>query len=95
MRAISAASRSIRAGFLGLILLLANTTGCRSRTDYGECVGINDADRRPTLHYRLSTRNLVLGIIFVETIFAPLIVLLSEMYCPDGPATTAAPGVRL
>jgi len=93
MRAISAASRSIRAGFLGLILL-ANTAGCRSRTDYGECVGINDADRRPTLHYRLSTRNLVLGIIFVETIFAPLIVLLSEMYCPDGPAT-AAPGVRL
>lgn len=67
----------------GLVALLALGTGCQSRTDVGECVGINDADRNPALHYRVSTRNVVLGIVFVETVFAPIVVLVSELYCPD------------
>ena len=65
---------------LGLIIFLA---GCQSRTDYGECVGINDK-QDPSLHYRVSARNVIVGAIFVETIAPPIVVVLDELYCPVG-----------
>ncbi len=65
-----------------LAALLA-ASGCVSETKYGACVGVSD-DRDPSLTYKASTRNIVVGVIFVETIFVPLIVLLDEFACPIG-----------
>jgi hypothetical protein len=55
--------------------------GCTSRTPYGECVGVA-TPRSPHLEYRLNAWNVALGVIFFQTVFVPLVVLLDEMYCP-------------
>ena len=60
-------------------------TGCETRTEYGECVGLGE-DQNPTLHYKVSAQNVVVGILFSEMIAPPAVVLLSETYCPVGPA---------
>jgi hypothetical protein len=64
-------------------------TGCESqRTLPGEerglrCVGIDDdALRAPGVRYEVLTRNVIVGIIFVEMIIPPAIVVLDELYCP-------------
>ncbi len=70
-----------------LIGMLA-LAGCRGSTEYGECVGIQDAyqaeQQHPDLEYKLSVRNTVLGIIFFQTIFAPVIWLAADFKCPVG-----------
>lgn len=55
--------------------------GCTTRTQYGECVGIGD-DKNPALHYKADVWNVFLGIVFVETVIVPLIVVFDETYCP-------------
>lgn len=64
---------------LPLLLLLA--TGCVSRTPLGDCIGVMD-DKKPDLVYKVSERNVILGVVFVETIVVPLIVALDELSCP-------------
>lgn len=48
------------------------------------CVGLaNDAgDRVPGVKYEVSTRNIVVGILFAEMIAPPAFVLLEELKCP-------------
>lgn len=46
------------------------------------CVGIDYAQRNPDYQYCLSTRNVILAVIFSETIIVPAIVILEEAYCP-------------
>lgn len=65
-------------------LTLFGASGCRSRTEYGECIGIQE-DENTNLHYRVSTRNVILGVVFFETIFAPAVWLLADFKCPTGP----------
>lgn len=55
--------------------------GCQGRTDLGDCVGIG-AKQNPQFEYRASTRNVVLGIVFVETIVVPIVIAADEFYCP-------------
>lgn len=69
---------------LMLAFALVSASGCESSTGYGPCIDAAKDDANPKLVYRLSTRNTVLGIIFVETIFTPIIVLVSETFCPVG-----------
>jgi hypothetical protein len=57
--------------------------GCRSSTEYGKCVGVSD-ERDPALTYEVSPRNVILGVVFFGTIFAPLLVVLTEWTCPVG-----------
>ena len=57
--------------------------GCTTRTDYGECIGIAD-DKDPTFVYKVSRWNVILGVIFVEMIVPPVIVLANEFSCPVG-----------
>ena len=57
--------------------------GCTTRTQYGECIGLGD-DRNPELHYKVSVWNAFLGIVFVETVIVPVIVLVDETFCPVG-----------
>lgn len=59
--------------------------GCESSTEWGACIPVDKSGARPDREYQLSVQNAVLGIIFIETIFAPVIVLASETYCPVGP----------
>jgi hypothetical protein len=66
---------------LGLSLLFA---GCESSTQFGKCVDIAKDNADPKLEYELSAHNVILGIVFVEMVFPPLIVALSETYCPTG-----------
>lgn len=56
-------------------------TGCDSRTEYGECVGVND-EKDPTLVYRTSKWNVTMGILFLSTIVAPVLVVFCELACP-------------
>lgn len=55
--------------------------GCTTSTQYGECIGIQE-DEVPTLKYKVSGLNIVLAVIFSETFFVPLVVLLADFKCP-------------
>lgn len=63
--------------------MVALLAGCTTRTQYGECVGIGD-DKNPTLHYKADVWNVFLGIVFVETVIVPLVVVFDELECPVG-----------
>jgi hypothetical protein len=65
------------------IALLFCVSGCTSKTEYGSCIGVAD-DKDPKLVYKVSVKNAVLGIIFMETIIVPIYVLVDETYCPVG-----------
>ncbi len=65
---------------LGCLFLI---TGCESRTEYGSCIGLGD-DRDPSLRYKASTQNIIIGVIFFEMIAPPIIVAVDEFYCPVG-----------
>lgn len=73
----------MRLAALALVVALALVAGCTSETALGGCVGLI-GDRDPHLTYKVDTTNVVVGIIFIETIFVPVIVALDELYCPVG-----------
>lgn len=67
--------------YLPIALLLL--CGCESTTNLGPCVGIQDDDlKNPTLTYKVSVTNVIVGTIFVETAVVPVYVALKELYCP-------------
>lgn len=70
---------------LGAALMMS---ACTSETAFGDCVGFDD-DKDPALKYEISTRNVVLGIIFIETIIVPVVVALDEVECPIGKKAVA------
>jgi len=65
------------------LLIISMLAGCASKTQYGRCVGINQTED-PKLEYEYSARNIILGIIFVELIAPPVIVVLNKLKCPVG-----------
>lgn len=69
---------------IAVILLAVMLAGCTTSTSFGPCVGVDDSDRNPTLHYKLSVWNVILAVIFVETIVVPVVVVLDNTYCPIG-----------
>ena len=69
--------------FVALIPLVA---ACQNHTDLGPCIGVNDK-QDPAFSYRISTRNVVVGIVFVEAVVPPVVVALDELYCPVSRAT--------
>ncbi len=66
--------------FLVALLLLSS---CDSVTQFGPCIGIAD-DKDPNLIYKLSGWNVAMGIIFIETVFVPIIVLVDNTFCQVG-----------
>ena len=60
-------------------------TACQTRTDYGKCVGLGEK-QNPKLEYQLSTRNIVWGIIGIELVVPPVVVVTQEIFCPIGEA---------
>lgn len=72
--------RKLYAPVLFLSLFAA---ACRSETDFGECIGVAD-EGDPKLVYEASVYNAVLGVIFFEMVFPPIIWLLDDFKCPTG-----------
>ncbi len=68
---------------LGLLLLISFMSGCTSSTEHGECIGILD-DPKPNLRYDYNGGNILLAIIFSETIVVPLVVVFDDLKCPVG-----------
>lgn len=66
--------------FLPLFLFLAS---CTSSVKDVPCIGITDKEN-PGIEYEVSKGNIVIGTIFVETVFVPVNVLLYNWKCPKG-----------
>lgn len=67
---------------LALVAMLS-LTACTSRTSYGDCIGAFE-EEAPGLKYKVDTMNVVWGIVFMETIIVPVVVVLDETKCPVG-----------
>lgn len=69
-----------------LLLALLTVTmlaGCTSRTEHGACVGVNDP-QQSDLYYKVDSWNVFMGILFIETIIVPIVVVNDQLYCPAG-----------
>lgn len=64
-----------------LICIALMTFSCASKTEFGNCVGINDT-KDSKLNYEYSVRNIAVGIIFLEMIVPPLVVVFNKLECP-------------
>lgn len=69
--------------YLSLLLVLLLTVGCTSSTEFGKCVGVNDR-KDSTLEYKYNTKNIILSLLFLETLVVPLVVVFDEIQCPQG-----------
>jgi hypothetical protein len=66
-----------------LLALLLSAAACTDSTSLGPCVGIDDEQKRdPNLVYEIDTGNVIVAVIFVETVIVPVWVALDETYCP-------------
>jgi len=68
---------------LAIVALCLALAGCISRTQYGECIGAFD-DKDPAKIYKVDPLNVALAILFFETVFVPVVVVVSETLCPVG-----------
>jgi hypothetical protein len=56
-------------------------SACTGKTEYGTCIGAFDKEN-PKLVYKVSAWNVAMGVIFVETIVVPILVIVDETKCP-------------
>jgi hypothetical protein len=77
-----------------ILAVMVLLTGCRTEAEVNgkmyPCVGTNST-RNPNLVYKMSTRNVVVGIIFIETIVVPVVTVLEYLECPVGTITSTTP----
>lgn len=66
-----------------VLTLFLSLVGCTGSTPYGKCIGMFQ-DPDPTKEYEMDMMNIILGAIFVETIIAPVVVVVDRTYCPVG-----------
>jgi hypothetical protein len=79
--------RRIAASTLAVALLF--TTACETSRPLGACIGLNGVPN-PKLRYEYSVQNVVIGLVFSETIVVPVVVAMTELQCPAGPAVAPA-----
>lgn len=75
---------------IGCLLLALFASACDSETPLGSCIGVNGVPRSDR-RYEYSTKNVILGIVFIETVIVPVVVVLNKMKCPVAvvtPSTT-------
>lgn len=65
------------------LIILILLSGCVSKTSFGPCIGVLD-ERDPHLIYKASGWNIAMAIIFIETVFVPVIVVVDQTLCPIG-----------
>lgn len=66
---------------LFVLLALMTFAGCQCSNQYGDCIGVAD-DPTPGVRYKVSVLNIILAVVFVETIFVPAYVILADLKCP-------------
>lgn len=71
-----------------IVALTLTTSACTEQTSEGKCIGAFD-DGDPTLLYKGSGWNIAMGIIFVETIVVPVVVVMDDIKCPYARITTS------
>jgi hypothetical protein len=64
-----------------LVFSLLFSIACTSETPHGQCIGAFD-DGDPKLIYKADAWNIVLGVIFIETIIVPVLVVATQIKCP-------------
>jgi len=64
-----------------IILVLTFLAGCRTEVNKVPCVGLN-GKKVPGVEYEYSAQNIIAGIIFIELIIPPVIVVLEGLECP-------------
>lgn len=67
--------------YLRLLPLLCLVTACESQRHGIRCIGLNGKER-PGVEYEYSASNIVIGIVTIEMIAPPVIVVLNELKCP-------------
>ncbi len=67
-----------------VFILIISLTACESSTSYGDCIDVQRNEAKSNLHYKISTQNVIVSVIFIETLWVPIYVLLEETYCPVG-----------
>ena len=77
-----------RISLIGMCILFSfATVGCVGSTDVENykdvpCVGLSEDARDPRFNYSVKGWNVAMGIIFFETILAPVFLLTDYLYCP-------------
>ncbi len=66
---------------IAAVTLISLLTACTSETEYGECIGIN-GDKDPTLVYHVSIWNVIVSVVFIETLVVPIVWALGYTHCP-------------
>lgn len=65
------------------IVLLLLTISCVSKTNYGQCVGIQEK-QNPNLTYKINWWNVFISFTFIKAVF-PVVILFDRcLYCPVG-----------
>lgn len=64
-----------------VIAMTLATSACTESTEHGKCIGAFD-DGDPNLMYKANGWNVAMGVIFVETIVVPIVVVMDDVRCP-------------
>lgn len=64
-----------------VVLLILTLAACTQKTDLGPCIGMAD-DPDPALMYKADGMNVVWAVVFIETIYVPAYVILTDLRCP-------------
>jgi hypothetical protein len=57
---------------------------CTFHTSKGACVGLATEDqKKPGVTYKVSWWNVVIGVLLVETVIVPAVVLIDNLQCPE------------
>jgi hypothetical protein len=78
---------------LCIAMIVATLTGCTTKTQFGECIGITDKEK-PEYVYKVSAWNIFLGVIFSETIVVPVVVAVDDLKCPVSLDPDYVPSVK-
>lgn len=70
----------MRLTILTITICLLNT-GCTSKTEFGQCIGILD-ERDPNLVYKVHVGNMVISLLGLELILPPVYWFSQYALCP-------------
>ncbi len=65
-----------------MITLTFSLSGCVYRNSCGECIGLADKEKEG-IEYTIRPINLIVGVLFFETVVVPAVVLLCCLKCPN------------
>ena len=65
------------------IVALLLSTACTSKTEFGDCIGINGGEN-PALEYKYSKWNIAMAFVISSMILPPIFVVVDEVKCPVG-----------